>query len=159
MIYPLLNTVEYNGNYGPLKVQAHLKQAHFATNRSRDSFQAAPDVGDLPTMAEEASIGLPSEIGRLFGPHMESDPNELLLRAQTMLDNNIAREPHYRVESTLYARNLSVLKVGDSAKALTRTSEDRFPCLFVNEDWSCSRFHFDRVLKVVSDEVCGGRQP
>ena len=129
----------------------------FAKNRSRDSCRTAPDVGDLASM--QASIGLPGEIGRLIGPHMESDPNGLLLRAYTLLGNNIVREPHYRVESRLYARNLSILKVGDSTKAQNGTSEDRFPCLFVNEDWSRSRFPFDRVLGVVSDKICGRRQP
>jgi hypothetical protein len=100
-------------------------------------------------------LASPSEIGRLVGPHMENDPNELLLRAHTLLGNNVAREPHCRIESRLHAGNPSVLQVGDIAKAQEGTSEDGFPCLFVNEDWSRSRFHYDRVLRVVSDKISG----
>jgi hypothetical protein len=110
-------------------------------------------------VAEEASIGFPSEIGRLIGPHMENDPNELLLRVHTLLGNNVARAPHCRIESRLHAGSPSVLQVGDIAKAQEGTSEDGFPCLFVNEDWSRSRFHYDGVLRVVSDKISRKGKP
>jgi hypothetical protein len=110
-------------------------------------------------MADEASIGFPREIAWFIGPHIENDPNQLLLRAQTLSGNNIAREPHYRVGSTLEAGNPLVLTVGDSAKAQDGSSEERFPSLLVNEDRSRSRFHYDRVPGVVSDKISGRREP
>ena len=110
-------------------------------------------------MVEKAFIGLPGEIVRLVGPHMESDPNGLRLRAHTLLGNNIARGPHNHVENMLYARNRPVLKVGDSAKAQMRISQDGFPYLFVIEDWSRRRFHYDGVLRVVPDKISGRWEP
>ena len=110
-------------------------------------------------MVEKASIGIPGEAVSLVHPHMESDPHELHLRAHTLLGNNIARGPHIQVENTPYARNRPVLKVGDSAITQKRTSEERFPYLFVIEDWSRCRFHYDGVLRVVPDKISERRKP
>jgi hypothetical protein len=63
------------------------------------------------------------------------------------------------VENMLYARNRPVLKVGDSAKAQKRISQDGFPYLFVIEDWSRRRFHYDGVLRVVADKISGRWEP
>jgi hypothetical protein len=50
-----------------------------------------PDVDDLATVAEKASVGLPSENARLIDPDMESDPDEVGLRARTLLADYVAR--------------------------------------------------------------------
>ena len=105
-------------------------------------------------MAEEASVGLPVKIGWLIGVHSERDPDALLLRARTLLGTNVARGPHYHVESTLCAQ-----PVRDGAKAPKGTSEGGFPCLFLNGGWSRSRLYYGRVLTVVSDEISERREP
>jgi hypothetical protein len=57
----------------------------------KTSFQAAPYVDDIATVAEKASDGLPSENARLINPDMESDPDDADLRARTLLADYLAR--------------------------------------------------------------------
>ena len=159
VISTFINAEEFIRNYGPIEEQTHLKQVRFARSRLTDSFQAAPDVSDVATMAEEVPVGLPREIGGSVGPHMDSDPYGLPLRAPTSLGNYIARGLHCRLANTLHAGNPSVLKVGDSAKAQKVAGESGFLAVFLMKTEAAADFILTRVLRAVSDQICGRREP
>jgi hypothetical protein len=55
------------------------------------SLQAAPDVDNIATVAEKASVGLPNENARLIDPDIKSDPEKLHPGANALFEQYKAR--------------------------------------------------------------------
>jgi hypothetical protein len=104
-------------------------------------------------------LASPSEISRLIGPHMENDPNELLLRAHTLLGNSIAREPIIASRASYTRATPLFQKSAIVPKPKRGPVRAGFLAFLLTKTGAAGRFYCDRVLRVVSNKISGRREP
>jgi hypothetical protein len=107
----------------------------------------APPQSEKTPFEQYALYGLAGKIVRTLAPHIEAQPEAILLQFLAAFGNLIGAGPHCMVGATRHRLNLFVILVGESSKARKGTSWNHIARLFAAVDpaWADNCVNSERV--------------